>query len=320
MPLLTSSYRAPWFLRNGHTHTVYPALRREVSEVSYDRQRLELPDGDFLDLDWSRVGSTSLVLVCHGLEGSSEGAYVKGMVRAFNRRGWDAVALNFRGCSGEPNRLRRFYHSGSSDDLWTALEGIRAKQEQPVSIVGFSLGGNVTLKLLGELGEKTPDWLKGAVAISVPCDLKSSGEVMAQSTNRIYMGRFLRDLRQKLKGKRSRFPVEMDDTDYHRVRSFRDFDDRYTAPLHGFRDAEDYWARCSSRFFLDAIRCPALLINAADDPFLSAECFPRALAMGHRFVHLEIPEQGGHVGFVGGGLQPDEYYTERRALEFLGAL
>jgi predicted alpha/beta-fold hydrolase len=186
--------------------------------------------------------------------------------------------------------------------------------------VGFSLGGNVTLKLLGEYGDEAPGWLHAAVAVSVPCDLKSSGEVMAQTANRIYMSRFLRDLREKLRGKQARFPVEMDDTGYEQVRSFRDFDNRYTAPLHGFRDAEDYWAQCSSRFYLDRIRRPALLLNAADDPFLSAECFPRSLAAVHDFLHLEVTRHGGHVGFVGGGLRDDEHYSERRALEFLGAV
>ncbi len=294
-------------------------LCRRVAGLQYERERLELDDGDFLDLDWSRAGGRNVVVIAHGLEGSSGGAYIKGMVRAVNRRGWDAMALNFRGCSGEPNRLARFYHSGATEDLWQATAHVGRQGYERVALVGFSLGGNVTLKLLGELGERAPDWLVGVVGISVPCDLKSSAEAMARPGNRIYMRRFLVDLRAKLRAKQARFPKEMDDSGYDRVRTFRHFDDRYTAPLHGFRGAEDYWAHCSSRFFLETIRRPALLLNAADDPFLAPECFPREVAGRHEWLHLETPGHGGHVGFVGGGLRPDEYYSERRVLEFVGA-
>ncbi|HAM70156.1 MAG TPA: alpha/beta hydrolase, partial [Verrucomicrobiales bacterium] len=238
-------------------------------------------------------------------------------VRAFNRRGWDAVAWNCRGCSGEPNRLVRFYHSGSSDDLLAVATHVAGITGHPLLLVGFSLGGNMTLKLMGELGEGAPPWLTGGVAVSVPCDLRASGEVMAQAANRIYMQRFLGDLREKIRTKQARFPGPLlDDTGYEELRSFRDFDNRYTAPLHGFRDAEDYWARCSSRFFHDRIRRPALLLNSEDDPFLAPECFPREVAAHHPWFHLEVTVHGGHVGFVGGGLEPGEYYSERRAIEF----
>lgn len=175
------------------------------------------------------------------------------------------------------------------------------------------------LKLLGELGERVPNWLIGGIGISVPCDLKASAEAMARPGNRPYMKRFLTDLRAKLRAKQARFPKELDDSGYGRVRSFRDFDDHYTAPLHGFRDAEEYWASCSARFFLEAIRCPVLLLNAADDPFLAPECFPREVAARHDWLHLEVPAHGGHVGFVGGGLRRDEYFSERRAIEFLAS-
>ena len=318
MPLVQSAYVAPWLLRNGHLQTIYPAVCRRVEGVAYQRERLELSDGDFVDLDWSRVGGRSAVIVSHGLEGSSQGNYVQGMVCAFNRRGWDAAALNFRGCSGEPNRLARFYHSGATEDLWHTARHVAGKGYERVALLGFSLGGNVTLKLLGELGESVPAWLIGGVGISVPCDLKSSAEAMARPINRPYMRRFLIDLRAKLRAKQSRYPKELDDSRYEALRSFRDFDDRYTAPLHGFRDAEDYWARCSSRFFLESIRCRTLLLNAADDPFLAPECFPRELSTSHDW-DLEVPRHGGHVGFVGQGLRPDECFSERRALEFLAA-
>ena len=319
MPLIASTYEPPWFLRNGHAHTVYPAMRRRVAGVTYDRERVELPDGDFIDLDWSRVGGSRLVVVAHGLEGSSQGGYVRGMVRAFNRRGWDAVAMNFRGCSGEPNRLLRFYHSGVSDDLAQVVQHVSGRGYAGVGLVGFSLGGNVTLKFVGELAEAVPAWLMGAVAISVPCDLKASARAMSGAAQRPYMARFISDLHGKLKAKQGRFPKELDDSGYSQLKTFKDFDDRYTAPIHGFADAEDYWAKSSSRFLMPSIRCRALLLNAEDDPFLANECFPTEVAKSHAWLHLEAPSHGGHVGFVGSGLMPDEYYSERRALEFLGA-
>lgn len=316
--MIPSFYQPPWFLRNGHSQTLYPVLRRRLPEVRYERERLELADGDFLDLDWSRAGGRNVVIVSHGLGGSSQRDYVKGMVQTFNRRGWDAVAWNYRGCSGEPNRLLRFSHSGASDDLWQVIEAVARHGYERVGLVGFSIGGNLTLKLLGELGERAPQWLVGGVAVSVPCDLKSSAEVMASRENRPYMERFLSELHHKIRAKKTRFPAAVDDADYGALKTFRDFDDRYTAPLHGFRDAEDYWAKSSSRFFLEPIRRPVLLLNAADDPFLSPECFPEAIAARHDWLHLEVPAHGGHVGFVGNGLRPDEYYSERRSWEFLG--
>ncbi len=319
MPLVESSYQAPLLLRNGHAHTVYPFLKRSVPEVSYARERLELDDGDFLDLDWSSVGAAHCLIVSHGLEGSSEGIYVKGMVRAFNRRGWDAVAWNFRGCSGEMNRTFRLYHSGATDDLDRVVCRAVELGYSRIAVLGFSLGGNLTLKWLGERGADIPPWFTGGVAISTPCDLRASAEIMARPFNQPYMARFLGDLREKIRRKQAQFPDRISDSGYETMRSFREFDDRYTAPIHGFRDAEDYWAHSSSRFYLDRIRVPVLLLNARDDPFLSPECFPRELASASPWIHLEVPERGGHVGFVGSGLRADEYYSERRALEFLGA-
>lgn len=319
MPIVPTAYRAPWLLRNGHVQTVFPVAFRRVHGVRYSRERLELGDGDFLDLDWSGPGSRRAVVIAHGLEGSSQGAYVLGMARAFLRRGWDAVAMNFRGCSDEPNRLLRSYHSGATDDVMDVLRHVRGRGYEAVALVGFSLGGNMVLKLLGELGVDAPGWLTGGVAISVPCDLRAACEAMARPINALYMRRFLVSLRAKLRSRQAQFPVELNDDGYERLRTFRHFDDRYTAPIHGFRDAEDYWAQCSARVFLPSIRRPTLLLSALDDPFLAPECFPTAIASGHEYLHLETPPHGGHVGFVGGGLAPGEYYSERRAVEFLGA-
>ena len=316
MPLVEhSTYRAPRLLRDGHAATVYPSLSRKVEGVDYTRRRVELPDGDFVDLDQSSVGASKAVVISHGLEGHSRRAYVLGMVRAFNRAGWDAAAWNFRGCSGEPNRRLAFTHSGASSDLAAVVDAVAGEGYEEVVLVGFSLGGNLTLKYLGELGDRLPTAVRAGVAFSVPCDLKGSAESMAQPGNRIYMSRFLSDLRVRMEAKSRQFPGRLSMDGYRAIRTFRDFDDRYTAPLHGYRDAEEYWARSSSLGFLDGLRVPALLVNAADDPFLSPGCYPRDHALGNPWFHLEVPDHGGHVGFATFG-GDGNYWSETRAVDF----
>lgn len=321
MPLIDpSSYQAPRLLRDGHAMTVYPTLSRRVGGVSYQRERLELADGDFLDLDRSRVGADRVVVVSHGLEGHSRRAYVLGMVREFNRAGWDAVAWNFRGSSGEQNRLLAFTHSGASQELGEVVEWAAGTAGyRTVAMVGFSLGGNLTLKYLGERGTNLPGAVRCGVAYSVPCDLRGSAETMAAGGNRIYMSRFLSDLKVRMEAKSRQFPGRISLEGYGEVRTFREFDGRYTAPLHGFRDAEDYWERSSSARYLTGIRIPTLLVNALDDPFLSEGCYPRDIAAASEWLHLETPPHGGHVGFVSTG-GDGEYWSERRAVEFASAV
>ncbi len=278
------------------------------------------PDDDFLDLDWSMAGAERLVVIAHGLEGSSNRAYVLGLVRACNRAGWDALAWNFRACSGEMNRQRRLYHSGETGDLRLVLAHVRALgRYRQLAVAGFSLGGNLTLKYLGELGVAPPLDLVAGIVFSVPCDLAASSIRMAEPENAFYMRRFLRDLRGKIRGKRAQFNDVPDDTGFETIRTFMEFDERYTAPMHGFSGAMDYYTRSSSRQYLPAIRVPTLLINAMDDPFLSPECFPRDEAAGSRWLHFEAPQHGGHCGFVQFNHE-GEYWSERRAIEFLGGL
>ena len=313
MPLLQSEYRAPGFLPGGHLQTIHPALFRKVPRVTTRRERLELSDGDFLDLDWSGNEGDRLVILSHGLEASSEAPYIQGMAAALQRRGWDVLAWNYRGCSGEPNRLLPFYHSGASEDLHHVIcHALAVHPAARIDLVGFSLGGNMTLKYLGE--REVDPRLHRAVAFSVPCDLACSSERLSRRVNRLYMDRFLRCLRRKLVAKKPSFPNDIDLSGIGEVRNFRQFDDRFTAPLHGFRDAKDYWARASSRPFLGRIRIPALLVNAVNDPFLGPGCFPREEAEASGFFHLEAPADGGHVGFSSGR---GEYWSEQRAAEFL---
>ncbi|WP_201747943.1 YheT family hydrolase [Chitinophaga vietnamensis] len=295
--------------------TIYPSLFRSIKRANYDRMRILTPDKDFLDLDFSAVGGKRIVVILHGLEGNSTRKYVVGMVHIFNEAGYDTVSMNFRGCSGEPNKNLCFYHSGETGDLDTVIHYlISLKKYTSIHLVGFSLGGNVTLKYIGERGDRIDPLIRSAVAISVPCDLKSSSAELEKRHNMIYMQRFIRELGHKLQLKQAQFPNDIHLDGYHNIRSFRQFDDRYTAPLHGFKDALDYWERCSSLRFLQQISIPTLLINALDDPFLGKACYPYDIAASHPHFHLETPHSGGHVGFVRFG--DDYYWSERRALKF----
>ena len=299
MPLIeNSTYRAPWWLPGGHLQTIVPSLFRRVPVVTTERERLELEDGDFLDLAWSGRRSQRLVILSHGLEGSCDASYIQGMARALVREGYDALAWNFRGCGTEPNRLLSFYHSGATEDLAAVIRhALATHSAETIDLVGFSLGGNLTLKYLGEERQR-PEQLRRAVAFSVPCDLADSAAKLSEPANRIYMTRFLRSLRAKLHVKDGIFPGELDLGDLRKVRNFLEFDDRFTAPLHGFKDANDYWTRSSCRQFLPGIRIPTLLVNALNDPFLGGRCYPREEAEGSEFFFLETPKEGGHVGFL----------------------
>lgn len=317
MPIISpSQYHPPLFYGNGHLQTILPALLRRVDGVHYRRERIDTPDGDFLDLDWSQVGARRLVVLSHGLEGSADRSYIRGMARALNDHGWDVLAWNYRGCSGEPNRTLRFYHSGATDDLDLVIQHLLARDQwDEIALIGFSLGGNLTLKYMGEYEGSLDRRITRAVAFSVPCDLRSSAFKLARPANALYMRRFIRTLTAKVREKMIRMPGELEDRGLATMRTFLEFDDRYTAPLHGFRDAEDYWARSSSRRYLDAIRRPTLLVNAANDPFLAPECFPLREAERSRYLYLEIPGTGGHVGFP--PRTPGYYWMEERALRFL---
>lgn len=322
MPLvLHSAYRPIPPFRPAHVQTIYPAIFRPLPPIRYRRERIETPDGDFIDLDHAPAGGPTdrVAVVLHGMEGHSGRPYVLGMARALNRRGWDVTAYNFRGCSGEPNRRLRSYHSGETDDLQTVLGRVVDRGRYgTAALVGFSLGGNMVLKYLGEARRERPRALKSAAAVSAPCDLAGCARRMAAPENRVYLRRFLREFQSKIRAKMKRFPGEIDDRGFAEIRDFETFDDRYTAPLHGFRDAGDYYARASSGRYLAGIGLPVLLLSARDDPFLSASCYPESAAREHPFLHLEMPRWGGHVGFIrrnGDG----EYWHERRIAAFLEA-
>lgn len=319
MPYLErSTYKAPRWFWNNHVQTIYPALFRQVNPVSYIRERIDLWDGDFLDIDWSRIGEKRLVLLCHGLEGSSDATYIRGMVEAANNSGWDAVAMNYRGCSGELNRLARSYHSGATEDLSFIIDHILSLQYyDEVVLVGYSLGGNLVIKYLGETGEKVDSRITKGVAFSVPCDLASGARNLARRKNYVYMRRFLSRFRVKIDAKRELLEAAGFDVDaMKRSKSFLQFDNHYTAPAHGFNSAEHYWAENSCDRYIPGIKVPTLLVNAYDDPFLTKACFPIQEARDNEYFHLEVPRFGGHVGFVDFN-QEKMFWSERRVLGFI---
>jgi predicted alpha/beta-fold hydrolase len=315
MPLTSeSSYRRPNWLFSGHLETIYPALFRTVNIQKAIRERIQTPDNDFLDLDWYRSGSDRLVIISHGLEGNSTRPYMLGMAREFITRGFDVLSWNFRGCSEELNQTVIFYHSGATYDLDIVLAHAE-KSYREIFLVGFSLGGNLTLKYLGEKGSTNPK-LKKAVAISVPLDLAKSSEKISTGENIVYSRRFLTTLKDKVIRKSAVFPGQIPVELLRKTNTLREFDDYFTGPLHGFSDAAEYYEVNSSLQFLDQIEIPTLVLNAQNDPFLSDTCFPRQLAQTLDMVHFEFPRHGGHVGFVGPSREKS-YYSELRAVEFI---
>jgi predicted alpha/beta-fold hydrolase len=307
-------YKAPGILFNRHLETIYPSLLRKVRLHPPEKERIVTPDDDFLDIDWYKHSppAARCVIISHGLEGSSDRAYIKGMARAFFDQGFDVAAWNFRGCSGEVNRQLRFYHSGATEDLRTVIEHV-AMSYRDISLVGFSLGGNLTLKYLGE--SPAHQNIKKAVAFSVPIDLHTSCLEIGRPGNWIYSRRFLRALKKKVKAKAS-IRKDLDARALHSVKTLMQFDDAFTGPLHGYKDAIDYYTQCSSIHFIDKIAVPTLVVNALNDPFLGKNCFPAEEFKGHPYVKFEFPENGGHVGFASFG-RKRLYWSEMRALSFI---
>ncbi|MGB3143518.1 MAG: alpha/beta fold hydrolase [Maribacter sp.] len=319
MPLIDSSYRPPLFFKNGHLSTIYSGLIRKVENLEQSRERIGLPDNDFLDLDWSyaQKPSKKLVIIIHGLEGSAKRAYMRGGAKILSKSGFDVCALNLRGCSGVPNKLYRSYHSGATEDLQAVIEHVQQLDTYgEIYLHGFSLGGNLLLKYLGE-DRLVPKEIKGAVAISVPCQLGNSLSQLLQFKNLLYAKRFKGNLIEKLKIKQELFPDRISESDIKKVHTLKDFDDIYTSKAHGFKDAMDYYAKCSSLQFLPAINVPTLIINAQNDSFLGEACYPISEAEQNKNLYLEIPKYGGHVGFHGA---KNSTYSERRTLDFLSRI
>ena len=317
-------YRAPWWLPGGHAQTVYAALAAPRPRVEYRRNRWDTPDGDFLDLDWLEEQGTSieqrnrapLVVLFHGLEGSSRSHYALALMAEVARRGWRGVVVHFRGCGGEPNRLPRAYHSGDSAEIDWILRRLRT--EYPLLYaVGVSLGGNALLKWLGESGASARAVVDRAAAISAPVDLMAAGNALDRGANLLYVRHFLFSMKRKSLVKLARFPGLYDAARVRAAGTLREFDDAVTAPLHGFRDTDDYWTRASAKPWLRGIEVPVLMLNARNDPFLPGAALPAQHEVAPR-VQLEQPPSGGHVGFVSGRFPGDLDWLPAHVLDFLG--
>ena len=323
---MTDTFRPAWWLPGPHLQTLWNPLLRSAPCLVRRRERLWLADGDFLDLDWHgpHAPSAALALVLHGLTGSSSSLYVLGLQQQLAARGWSSVALNWRGCSGEPNLLPRAYHSGASDDLAEVIAHLQASRPQaPLHAVGYSLGGNVLLKYLGECGASSP--LRKAVAVSVPFRLDQCADRIGLGFSRLYQAHFMKAMVGYVRDKQQRFRREgllehlgalQALGSLQGMRTFWDFDGRFTAPLHGFSDARDYYRRASSRYFLSTITTPTLLIQAADDPFVFRHSVPEPAELSTT-TQLELHPRGGHVGFVEGSPNRPRYYLERRIPDWL---
>jgi uncharacterized protein len=318
MPLITkSSYPgAPTYLYNGHLQTIYPSAFRKVQGVDYERERLTLSDGDFVDLDWLDRNSKQLVILTHGLEGDSHRHYIKGTAKLFAQRGWDVLAWNCRSCSGEMNRAFRLYNHGEIGDIGEVVaHALRTKPYEQVTLVGYSMGGNISLKYAGVNGKEVPDVVRSVVAISAPTDLISSAKLLDMRQNWLYRKRFMKKLFRKITAKAALFPDRLDLQKMAQVRQWQDFDDFFSAPVNGYRDALDFYEQASAGRFLEGITIPTLICNAQNDPILTPECAPVQAAERSSLLFVETPRTGGHVGFMVNG---DEFtWAERRALQFV---
>lgn len=287
-----------------------------MTGVKYRRERISTPDNDFIDIDWLDNTSSKIILLLHGLEASADSPYMKGMSKALHLAGYNIAAMNLRGCSGEVNSQVRSYHSGSTDDVALVIDHLLQNNHcESLMLVGFSLGGNLTLKYLGERNS-IDERISRAVAISVPCDLKACALHLDSRIPFIYRDRFLRTLKHKAGLRAGRLPFPLTRRQIKRLNTFLAFDDGYTSQLYGFTDANDYYTKSSSKQFIPHITIPTLILTALNDPFFTAACFPFEECKNSANVYLETPADGGHVGFCI-NFFAGTYYSEKRVLEFL---
>lgn len=318
MPVFTSDFLPTIPFRNGHFNTMYRPLFMK-DEIIYTRKRIATWDADFIDLDFSFVGSDSMVLLIHGLEGSSESKYMASTSNHLNKKGLDTVCFNLRGCSGEDNLLLTTYHSGKTEDVDYVVNYLL--QNYPyknIVIVGFSLGGNLTLKFLGEKGDEISERVKGGIAVSVPIDIASSEMEMEKIKNKLYMEVFFKTMKNKVLEKAHKFPnYKLDQDKLFKATKFKHLEYLYTVPVFGFESPEDYWEKASSKPYLSQIKRPTLLINAKDDSFLSKECYPFEEAHDSKYFFLEAPNYGGHVGFMTSFKPKENIWLEKRIERFI---
>lgn len=313
-------YAAPVWLPGGHLQTIYTSLFLSPPPVDFRRERWELPDGDFLDLDWvDGPADKPVVVLFHGLEGNSQSFYARDLMRAVKARGWSGVVAHFRGCSGEDNRLPRGYFAGDSEEIERILAHVKARHpDAPLYASGVSLGGNALLKWLGERGPAAQALVARAAGVSAPLDMAAAGHALDTGFNRsVYTARFLATLKAKSLRKAARFPGLLDAQAIEAATTFQEFDTLVTARLHGFADAEDYWAKVAAKPWLKHIAVPTLVLNAKNDPFLPAQALPTTDEVSSA-VTLEQPETGGHVGFPSGPFPGHIDWLPERLMQHFG--
>jgi uncharacterized protein len=318
MPIITSSsYRPnPMFLRSGHLETIVPSLLQRELPVPYARERMELADGDFLDLDWFKKGNSRLVILSSGMEGNSARPYMTRAAKYFYERGWDALAWNYRGCSGELNRLPKTYSYADTHDFRAVIDhAIQKRKYQQVALIGFSMGGCLVTKYLGEA---EPDKrIIGSASFSVSCDLKDSMEATARPSNFIYYQYYIKKLREKLQAKAAHH-ASINAIPIEKIKVFDDYLRYYSIPFHGFKDADDFYVQSSCAQFIPTIKTPSLIVNALNDPMLAKGCYPYEMAKSSEHFFLESPSCGGHIAFP---LASAEYsWMEHRAWQFFSSL
>ncbi len=319
MPVLPKPNLYPPFWQfNGHIQSIYPSLFRKVKFNYARRERLELPDGDFVDLDWSspKKSNHRLAIITHGLEGDSTRHYVTGMAKLFSTNGFDALGWNCRSCSGEINRLPRFYHHGDANDLRFVIDhAINTFGYDEIILIGFSMGGSLTFRAIAEDPFQVPVQIKTAIGFSVPCSLKGSVDALTTKQNAVYRKRFLKKLGVKIKIKAALFPNLINADGFDDIDDFISFDNRYTAPLHGYENALDFYEKASVGPYLKNLAIPSLIVQAVNDPFLLPNCMPIEVAQSNPNLFLEMPDQGGHCGFM---VKGSEFtWAEKRTLEFV---
>ena len=318
---LHKPYVAPYWLPGGNAQTIYPFLLRSLVIPTYQRERLELDDGDFIDIDWlDNSTDRPLVVMFHGLEGDSSSHYARSIMGLFQELGWRGAVVHFRGCSGTPNRLPRAYHAGDSEEIDRILLKIIDKNQSLNSntqlyVIGISLGGNALLKWLGEQGKKACHLIDGVATVSVPLDLAAAGKALDSGFNQIYTQHFLGTLKKKVLKKLDNFPGLFDAVAVAECTTLYQFDNLVTAPLHGFSNTDEYWTLSSSKPWLKHIQVPTLVINARNDPFMPSSFLPAQTDVSCS-VLLEFPAEGGHVGFLSSPFPGNLTWLPQRIVRF----
>lgn len=316
MLLSSPILKSPKWLYTKHLQTIVPNVYRKVEGVSYQRERLATWDDDFLDLDWSKIGSKKLIIISHGFEGSSDRVYAKGLTKILNSNGFDVCVWNFRGCSGEDNLQFYSYHSGKTDDLdWVVRHVLKTNAYDEHYLIGISMGGNMTMKYLGEDLWESAQKVTSAVAVSVPIHYETSFQHLIKGWNKIYERRFTNQVKEKVLKKQPRFPDAMNYKYILESKNLWEFTERCTVPLHGFKDIHDYNTKVQASSYIRNIKTPTLLINADNDPLLTKECYPTQFAEKSRYFHLEIPVGGGHVGFCE-DIKAEHNWLEKRVVDY----